>query len=255
MAKKQKIPEPPKGAPLWMTTYGDMMTLLLCFFVLLLSFSSIAQEEFNKAIGSLQGYLGILVSHNVAVVDKKFINTEMVRNNNPSNMKKEAEQDKEKPESYIISLAEEVEKTAQKKGIGGSVEVIQFLNSIRVRIPVSIAFKQGKMTLSEESKEVLKKIARLTKNLPYSIDVEGHTDNVPIYSEKYNSNWDLSSARAIQVVEYLVDLGVSRDKLRAVGCSEYKPIAGNDTEEGKEKNRRVELIITAYDPEQLKALK
>lgn len=255
MAKKKKAPDAAPGAPLWMTTYGDMMTLLLCFFVLLLSFSSITQEEFNKAIGSLQGYLGVLVSHNVAIVDKKFSNTEMVRNNNPSNMKKEAEQDEEKPESYIISLAEDVEKTAQKKGVGGSVEIIQLLNSIRIRIPVSIAFDQGKMKLDSTSKEILDKIARLTKDLPYTIDVEGHTDNVPIYSEQYNSNWELSSARAIQVVNYLATLGIPRNHLRAIGCGEYQPISSNDTEDGREKNRRVELIITAYDPEQMKKLK
>ena len=255
MAKKKKPEDPPLGAPLWMTTYGDMMTLLLCFFVLLLSFSSISQDEYSKAIGSLQGYLGVLVSHNVAIVDKEFSNTDMIRNNNPSNMKNEAEQDKEKPESYIVSLADDVEKTAQKKGIGGSVEVIQFLNSIRVRIPVSIAFKQGKMTLNDDAKAVLKKISKLTKDLPYSIDVEGHSDNVPIYSEEYNSNWELSCARAIKVLEYLSDLGIPRHNLRAVGCGEFQPIASNDTEEGKERNRRVELIITAYDPEQMKKLK
>ncbi len=255
MAKKQKIPDAGPSSPLWMTTYGDMMTLLLCFFVLLLSFSSISQDEYSKAIGSLQGYLGVLVSHNVAVVDKKFINTDMIQNNNPSNLKKEAEQDKEKPESYIISLAEDVEKTAQKKGIGGSVEVIQFLNSIRVRIPVSIAFTQGKMKLDSDAKAVLQKIARLTKDLPYSIDVEGHSDNVPIYSEQYNSNWELSCARSIKVLEYLAELGVPRNNLRAVGCGEFQPIASNDTEEGRQRNRRVDLIITAYDPDQMKKLK
>ncbi|MCD6460359.1 flagellar motor protein MotB [bacterium] len=242
---KKKQEETMEGAPLWMTTYGDLMTLLLCFFVLLLSFSSIQQKEFDKAIGSLQGYLGVLVGHKMALVDADYSTPEMVSQLNPTNKKEEAEQDEVKPESYLITLAQDIQKESKKKGIGGPIEVVQVLNTLRIRMPVSVVFNQGEKTFNKDSVEFLTSVVKLIKDSPYYISVEGHTDNVPIYSESYNSNWELGIMRSIAVLNYLVKLGISPDRLSAVSYGEFRPVATNDTEEGRSRNRRVEIVINS----------
>ena len=242
---KKKQEEEMMGAPLWMTTYGDMMTLLLCFFVLLLSFSSIQQKEFDKAIGSLQGYLGVLIGHKMSVVNSDYSTPEIVSQINPTNKKEEAEQEEVKPESYLITLAKDLQKESKKKGIGGPIEVMQILNTLRIRMPVSVVFNQGEKSFNKDSVDFLKNVVKLIKDSPYHISVEGHTDNVPIYSEVYDSNWELGIMRAIAVLNYLVKLGIPADKLSAVSYGEYRPVDTNDTEKGRNRNRRVEIVINS----------
>ncbi len=239
----KKVEEITEGAPLWMVTYGDMMTLLLCFFVLLLSFSSVQQSDFNKAMGSLKGYLGVLVSRNMGILSPNYNFTEAVMRLHPSNLKEDAEQKEQINESYLITLAEEMKKDAEKKGIGGDIEIINIYNTLRIRMPVAVIFSQGELKFNKSARGFLNKIVSLLKDIPYDIEVEGHTDNVPIFSEKYESNWELSSQRAIMVLRYLIDKGIDQKRLSAIACGEFHPIADNNTEEGRRKNRRVEIVI------------
>ncbi|MCP5463112.1 MAG: flagellar motor protein MotB [bacterium] len=250
MKKKQQ--EESGGAPGWMVTFADMMTLLLCFFVLLLSFSSIQESEFNKAMGSLQAYLGILTTRDISLFNAKMDTPQQFSIRYSTQAKKVEEQKAEKVS--ILALSQDIkDQASSKEGMGGSIEVIEMLNSLRIRIPSAIAFESGEYGLSKSIKEFFSKIAYLIKDLPYTLTVEGHTDNVPIFSEKYESNWELSSARSLEVVHYFTELGIPGNRLIASAYGETRPLEPNDTIEGKQRNRRVELLIT-LEPEDVKNL-
>ncbi|RJP61234.1 MAG: hypothetical protein C4541_02545 [Candidatus Auribacter fodinae] len=252
MAKKQVEDSAGPGAPAWMVTYGDMMTLLLCFFVLLLSFSSTEQAAFQKAMGSLKGALGILISPNMSIHIQDVTTAEVVPKNEPSNLKEQADQDESVEESYLMMLAQEIQTSAEKSGIGGTMDIVKVFNALRIRLPAEVLFEEAKLDLSPMSASVLGSIIDMLSDIPYNIQIEGHTDNVPIFSEQYDSNWELSGARAVTVLHYFVKKGISPERLSAVACGEFKPIASNDTNEGRERNRRVELVISAQQKEKKK---
>lgn len=250
MGKKKEVEESAgPSAPAWMVTYGDMMTLLLCFFVLLLSFSSVQDSDFNKAMGSLQGYLGVLVSPNLSLHIETLNSDNVVKNNNSQSMKDKADQEDKMEETYLKMLAQDLQQAADNKGIGGSIDIAKMYNTLRIRLGSNVVFEQGKLEVSEEAREILEPVVALVRDIPYLVSIEGHTDNVPVYSEEYDSNWELSSARALAVLHYFVQNGVEATRMTAVACGENNPIADNKTPEGRMENRRVELLIRVNNRE------
>lgn len=139
----------------------------------------------------------------------------------------------------------------QKEITDGSIKITQLKDRLSVEIVDKILFASGSDQITPEGKGVLKKVSGILKGVKEnSIRIEGHTDNVPIGSKlasKFPSNWELSTARATQVVRYLSDLGVAPGNLLAVGLAEYRPVASNDTPEGKQRNRRIEIVLYPKD--------
>lgn len=125
-----------------------------------------------------------------------------------------------------------------------SVQLIENERGITVRILDKVLFASGSAELTEQSKLVLSEIAKILKEVPNDLRIEGHTDNVPINSAQFPSNWHLSINRALNTAYYLMSSqGLSQDKVSVVGLSEYKPIADNETVEGRQQNRRVDIVI------------
>ncbi len=226
MAKK-KCPECPPGAPLWMTTFSDMVTLLLAFFVMLLSFSSIQESKFQDAVHSLQGAFGVL-STSVSVIAQP----EVVMPNADSN---EWQQMLYELQQVHMVLAEE--------GLADDVQLELKKDGVSVLISTPLLFEPAKADLKPTSLPVLAKLAEAFRKLDAEVRVEGHTDNVPISSEQFPSNWELSAARAMAVLKYLLVQGLPPERLAAVGYGEFRPVAPNDTEEGRRANRRVEIFV------------
>lgn len=139
----------------------------------------------------------------------------------------------------------------------GSIKISQLKDRLSVEIVDKIIFPSGSDRISPQGKEVLKKVSEILKDVKEnSIRIEGHTDNVPIGSkikEKFPSNWELSTSRATQVVRYLVDQGIAPEMLSAVGMSEYRPVASNDSPEGRERNRRIEIVLFPKDLHEIAA--
>jgi len=274
---RRREEEPPKGSPAWMNTFSDLMNLLLCFFVLLFSMSTIDEAKYNELVASLNNTFsifdagataigdGILISNGVSQLNEldKYINStgktadskvdgEKVEENEKSpeiteqEMQETLETQKLKENEM---LAEMVQETVNENNMTTQIEVSFNSQYVQLTMKGALLFDSGSADIKEESKVVLDKAGVILEQygVGSTIEIEGHTDNVPISSHRFASNEELSSARALSVFYYLTD-NTSRNpvRLKHAGMGERVPIADNSTPEGRSKNRRVEIRI--YNP-------
>ncbi len=235
MAKKVKNIIIKQGLDDWVMTYGDMMSLLLTFFVLIVSFSSMQESKFNDAAGSLRSAFGVMGNPD-SVIE---FNTPIVPNHNP-----------ESRDADVLYEVRSVEKKILEDGLQDQVAVEVKKDGVLFRIQAPFMFASGSSELTSAPKDLLAKMAGMFSKFPYEISVQGHTDNIPIRSSRFPSNWELSAARAVSVARYFQSLGVPAKDLAATGYGEYRPLASNDSAEGRRKNRRVEVFLK-LDPKAL----
>lgn len=226
MAEK-KCPECKAGAPEWMVTFSDMTTLLLTFFVLLLSMASLDQRKIKQALGSLQGALGVLESGQKSEMGKEEILSRL-----------DFVTKAKKSESKMLSG---IRNYIEQSNLSSTVSVVKTEKGISVRIMDSVLFGPGGADVLDSAKPVLEKLAGIIKDSPYNVAVEGHTDDIPISTARYPSNWELSTARATSIAKYFISIGVKPDTLSVSGYAQYHPVVPNITPENRAKNRRVEI--------------
>ncbi len=217
-----------RGAPAWMVTYGDLMSLLLTFFVLLLSFSSITEEKFEEALLSLRDALGIM-PQSVSIVS----------------IEQEARTMPRTPRS-IERVAREMQRRLQVLGREHEVELEYDEGGLKVNLPAQILFESARAEVRPEAHDVLDTLAEVLGDLPDStFEVRGHTDSRPLLSSAiFEDNYDLSYGRAKSVTTYLNQMGgVPLEQFEIVALGPAQPVASNETEEGRLRNRRVELQI------------
>ncbi len=235
MAKKIKCPECEECLPAWLAAFGDLMSLLLCFFVLLLSMSSMDAKKVSEAIGSLSGAMSVLEGGT-----KTEISTQRMQQSTPIDANDETSDAVNRVSQAAMDANEMMD-----KGQGPAITVDEAEEGFVIKLPASLLFKSGSATIeSEDTLLFLKRIALIIQELPNSmqVSVQGHTDNKgPGKNSIYKDNWELSSARAIYVLQELILDGVSPKRVSAAGFAEYKPLSTNVTKAGREKNRRVEL--------------
>lgn len=218
------------GVAPWMNTYADMMTLLLCFFVLLFSFATIDSQKFEAIIQSLQGSLGVLDSG--VVVDMTPLETTY-----PGSMNSQETEE-------FSRIYQQVDNFVKDNELENNVTLVLNERGLLIRMLDTTLFDSGKADIKEEAKYIIEKISDVIKESGKNIRIEGHTDNVPIHTSKFPSNWELSTARAVNVLKYLIEVGkIEPWRLSAVGYGEYHPIDTNDTPEGRQNNRRVDIMI------------
>ncbi len=245
MAKKKKAEEGGGGCPPWMTTFSDLMSLLLTFFVLLLSMASLDQKKIKEALGSLKGALGVLeggfktevskelIIPSAGLVPPKKLVLERLKKMLSNYIKPGKGKAFKSKEGYL--------KTEEERK--GPVEIRETKEGIVVSVVGGILFDPGSDVLKPEGMVVLDKIIELVKNLNYPIRIEGHTDDTPIAGGKFKSNWELSVARAVSVLRYFISRGIPPKRLSVAGYGPYKPLYPNDTPEHKARNRRVDIVI------------
>lgn len=242
MAKK-KQEEAKKGLPGWMGTYGDLMTLLLCFFILMFAMSTVDAAKFEAMAQSFNPSITILesggsdgLSDAVGSGIENLPNIDKSINDSRENYKKMQEE--------LNQMASEFKTYFAENNFSESVDVNVVEDMIQISFKDGILFAPGKAELNGTSKQALAGITDQLSQYPNStIKIEGHTDNVPIHNSQYPSNMYLSSSRAIAVYEYFMGKGIGPERMSAEGFAEYKPIAPNDTPENRAKNRRVEIYI------------
>lgn len=239
MARK-KQEEQNAGTPAWLATYGDMMTLLLVFFVLLFAVSNVDSQKYKAVVQSLSGSLGMLDSGTT-------VSMEPLINNYPSDSPTESPT----VNKEFSDLQEELQKMLEDQNLKGRVKLELNERGLTVRFLDNVLFDSGKADLKPEAKEIIENVSAILQQSKKKITVEGHTDNVPISTYIYPSNWELSTARAVNVVKYMIDFGqIDPIRLSAAGYADQHPISDNSTPDGRKNNRRVDMVILRSNLEQ-----
>ncbi|MDR1829733.1 MAG: flagellar motor protein MotB [Candidatus Fibromonas sp.] len=230
MAKK-KCPDCPPGAPVWMTTFSDLNTLLMTFFVLLVIMANFDPVKYALTVESIQGAFGVLETFPTVPIHPIV------------NIPKKTGDEQKKKQS--LKDAEKIKQIVQTKNLQDAVKVDVTEKGIAIMLRDPVGFASGLADLKDQGKEILQDISEVVKSNPdLKVRVEGHTDNVPINSQRYRNNWELSSARSLSVVQlFSSQTGIKPENMSAVGYGEYRPIAPNTTPEERAKNRRIQIFV------------
>jgi len=248
---------PPPGAPEWMNTFADMMSLLLTFFVLLLSFANMDIVRFREAMSSIQNALlgGPTAMKEVpqtAVVElsqtshTSLVQTQREVQENPPSETGEPETAATKVVTSTTDLEAlaSIEQMLREQELIGMAEAEATARGVIIRVKGQLFFAAGSAELLERSYPMLNEIGAILLAFPYNITVEGHTDDQPIHTERFPSNWELSTARAISVMRYLSERrGVPAARMGVAGYADIHPVVPNDSPEHRAANRRVEFVF------------
>lgn len=239
-----------EGAPDWVVTFGDLMSLLLCFFVLLLSFSEMDRQKFKQVAGSMAEAFGIQRKDRFtdSPMGVKMIAQDFEQDLTPQHDKEEYVAT-QMNESVGNEIKEEVKTRFQELQERVSIEAGD--KKLTIRLMGESAFDVGRAEVRAQAVPLIIKIGESLKTTGGDIVIAGHTDNVPVRGGPYGSNLQLSIQRAANVAQILLDkVGIEPRRVSTMGFGQYRPIADNDTPEGREKNRRVEIILTQLPPAQ-----
>lgn len=204
---------------LWIIPYADFMTTLMIFFMMMFVFAAgMKDEHYKRIVSGIQESVGGKMNREQL---EKII-------------------DEERDQQAAFDL----KNTIKQQDMDKYIEVKMDAEQIKIVFSNPVLFDSGKSDLKSEAIKILKGVGKLLRNMPNEIIVEGHTDNVPITGGKFKSNWELSVARALEVIRYLVhNETINFRRFAAAGYGEFRPLFTNDTEENKAKNRRIEIIV------------
>jgi len=202
-------PQTDEPIPQWQTIYCSLMLLLVVFFIMLIAYSSINKDR---------------------LLQKKYI--------------EKAAQDVSMQAPEMNQAMQSLQKLKADMGMKDDFSIVKTDSGFKAVVPNPVLFNSGDASLNEGVYAVLDGIMTIAKQNDLSIQIEGHTDNVPVQTEDFPSNWELSTMRAVNILRYLQNNGdIPPDRLVAVGFAEHHPVADNDTPEGRQKNRRIEILF------------
>jgi chemotaxis protein MotB len=213
----------------WLVSYADMITLLVVFFIILYAQANIDQSKFSKLAISFRQAFG-------AGVQLGSEQTGMIVG--------EGGRAGEIEIANFKHVAQEMEKFVEQQGLTDEISIGSRKEGLVIEMSGNVLFPSGSADLKPGAAIVLDKVAELVAPIPNQLRVEGHTDNVPVDSQEFPTNWELSSARAVTVARYFVEQrSVNAERVGAAGFGEFRPLVPNDTREHRAKNRRVELVV------------
>ncbi|MFZ5573081.1 MAG: flagellar motor protein MotD [Thermodesulfobacteriota bacterium] len=241
---RRKKPEEHENHERWLVSYADFITLLFAFFVVMYAISSVNEGKYKTLSAALIEAFQSTPGQPVSIQSADQTVTTgipVVAVQVPSDQGDPAQEEK------MRGIANDILKVMEPLIQEGQVTVTQSRLGVCVEINAGVLFQPGQAELGEKPVEVLKAVAYVVATVPDMVMVEGHTDNIPISSTVYPSNWELSSARASSVVRLFIENGVAPGRLMAVGYADQRPVGPNDTNEARAKNRRVTIRIEPND--------
>jgi len=214
-----------KGA-LWAVTYGDLMSYLMIFFLVLFSFSiartdKTKSRKYEESLGNIQKAFG-------GKSDSRGL-------------------ERAKAQENESQMETSLKKSMQTNDLSSLVQIQSSERKVKLVLTEGVLFGSGRADLKEPARRLLAPIAAELKKVPNDIIIEGHTDDVPIKSGRYTSNWELSMARAYSVLQFMAEQGIPAKHLAGIGYGEHRPIGDNATVEGRAKNRRIEISLMKTD--------
>ncbi len=261
---KRRPEDPPKGSPAWMNTFSDLMNLLLCFFVLLFAMSTVDEEKWEGVVASVTSSFSIFDGGGSSVGQGQLISMGIAQLNDLdsyyNNMGQQSEESQGQEYKELHERIEEANKAETEQMYDSISELSTKYNLddyvdiqtdedgfqyVMINVSGSLLYDSGKAELKKDALPIFSKIGDILKYYSdYRISIIGHTDSVPVTSGKYKNNNELSSARAINAAEYLMNVKqINAANLEWIGRGEYDPVAENTTSDGRALNRRIEIRI------------
>ena len=227
----------------WLVSYADFITLLFAFFVVMYALSSVSEGKYRVLSDSLVNAFGSKGVQQIAPPVQPQLAPQLppLRISRPPDPQL-------RQREHMRGVAQEILKVLDTLVRDGQVKVTQSNRGVSVEINASVLFASGQAQLRAQSERALQQVARVLAATDQGIEVEGYTDDAPIRTAQFPSNWELSAARASSVVRLFIDNGVAAERLSAIGYGPNRPVTGNDTPEGRARNRRVTVTILAETP-------
>lgn len=239
MARRSAEPEKAANHERWLLTYADLITLLMIFFVLMYTISNVNSKKFAELSASMSK---ALLGQNSGEFLGEAAGKMPIKESMSSKVKIEAQN--------MMKAQHQIEKLIKEKGLTGKVEVSQESRGLVISLKEALLFRSGSAVITPQAKAIVFKVGEILSLMPNQMRIEGHTDNLPIHTAVFPSNWELSTDRATNVVKMLVnEVGMKPERFSATGYGEYRPIASNDSELKRARNRRVDIVVvkSAFD--------
>ncbi|HWV18522.1 MAG TPA: flagellar motor protein MotD [Rhodocyclaceae bacterium] len=241
----------------WLVSYADFITLLFAFFVVMYAISSVNEGKYrilsdaiNSAFRNVPGTTaGAMQVMNTTQQSSQLVTPPQIKPSSPK-----VEEQKRKNRERMRNMAQQLMEVLNPLVKSGQVRVTENALGITLDIDASVLFESGQATLDVKAIVVLANVGKILAGSDFPITVEGHTDNAPINSVLFPSNWELSVVRASSVVRLFIENGVDARLLTATGFADQRPVASNDTPEGRQRNRRVAITIQSQIPDEGVAL-
>jgi len=227
----------------WLVSYADFITLLFAFFVVMYAISTLNEGKYRV----LSDTLATAFRHD-KVVSPSSAGPQPIAFGKPVTAPTKQEVARKQREQKLVGLAGRLTEALAPLVQSGQVRLTQGSRGLAVEINASVLFASGQATLQPASLSPLVSVAELLANVDNALEIEGHTDNAPIASGLFPSNWELAAARASAVVRLFIANGVSAERLTASGHADNRPVDSNETPEGRARNRRVTLIVLSDTP-------
>lgn len=218
----------------WEVTYTGFVLIMLCFFIMLCSFTTMEEAKVMQFVKSFSRAVNILTG------GLKFVSGSEVLNVSSDIVGKKTE---------IAKLMRKLEEAAEAAGFGrGEMTIRKTGEGVMMRLSERILFEKGVAVISEPAKPLLAKVASIASSSGVNIRIEGHTCDLPVKGGRFQSNWELSAARAVNVLRFFTEVAaIKEDLISAVGFGEFHPVYPNDTEENRARNRRVEIVFSVEE--------
>lgn len=256
MRRKPKIEEH-ENHERWLVSYADFITLLFAFFVVMYAISSLNEGKYRVLSESLvYAFKNVTASASVPQVQQAPTTNDagagMIRPITPKKPDAEPDPRIKRQTENMRQVAQDILRVMAPLVREGQVRVTQSLRGVTVEINAAVLFSPGQATLQEESARALTAVAQVLAGIPNRIQVEGHTDDSPIATPLYPSNWELSAARASSVVRLFAAHGVATDRMVAVGYADNRPLVPNTDAASRARNRRVTMLIISENQDKVK---